>query len=116
MMKEMGYDLRHCEGLNFGRGRRIPLQPFVLKEKLANYYDRTRRGLGYTTPSVQSDLESEKSLPSHSSYSSGCESDVSVGVAFKKLFVNMASTSQMKLEEDIEPFDTDPWAQQLDLQ
>jgi len=39
-----------------------------------------------------------------------------VGAAFKKLFVNMASTSQVELEEDIEPFDTDPWAQQLNLQ
>jgi len=28
----------------------------------------------------------------------------------------MATTSQVKLEEDIEPFDTDPWAQLLDLQ
>ena len=28
----------------------------------------------------------------------------------------MTSTSQVKLEEDIEPFDTDPWAQQLNLQ
>ena len=28
----------------------------------------------------------------------------------------MASTSQVELEEDIEPFDTDPWAQQLNLQ
>ena len=62
-MKEMGYDLRHSEGLNFGKGWRIPLQPFVSKEKPANYYDQTRRGLGYVTPSVQSDLESKKSLP-----------------------------------------------------
>ena len=28
----------------------------------------------------------------------------------------MISTSQVELEEDIGPFDTDPWAQQLDLQ
>jgi len=39
-----------------------------------------------------------------------------VGVAFKKYFVNMTSTSQVEPEEDIEPFDTDPWAQPLDLQ
>ena len=42
--------------------------------------------------------------------------DVSVGIAFRKLFANMTSTSQVEREEDIEPFDTDPWAQQLDLQ
>ena len=71
IMKEMGNDLRRDENLNFERGRHIPLQPFVLKEKPANYYDQTRMGLGYTIPSVQSDSESKKSLPSHSSYSSG---------------------------------------------
>ena len=115
-MKEMGYNLRRGEGLNFRKGRWIPLQPFILKKKSVNYYDQTRRGLGYITPSVQSDSESEKSLPSHSLDSSNWESDVSVGVAFKKLFVNMASTNQVEPEEDIELFDTDPWAQQLDLQ
>jgi len=30
------------------------------------------------------------------------------GVAFKKLFANMISTSKVEREEDIEPFDTDP--------
>ena len=37
-------------------------------------------------------------------------------VAFKKLFVNMTATSQVEPEDDLEPFDTDQWAQQLDLQ
>jgi len=73
MMKEMGYDLRRGEGLNFRKGQHIPLQPFIPKGKPANYYDQTRRGLGYVTPSVQSDLESKKSLPSHSSDSSDWE-------------------------------------------
>jgi len=107
---------RQGEGLNFERGRRIPLQPFVPKEKSANYYDQTRRGLGYTSQSVQSDLESKKPLLSHSSYLSDWESDVSMGVAFKKLFVNIISTSQVEPGEDIGPFNTDPWAEQLDLQ
>ena len=66
-------------------------------------------GLGYTTPSVQSDLESEKPLSSHSLYS------ISMGAAFKKVFVNMISTSQVEPEEDIGPFNTAPWAQKLDL-
>jgi len=39
------------------------------------------------------------------------ESDVSVGVTFKKLFINMTLTSQVELEEDIEPFNIDPWTQ-----
>jgi len=115
-MKEMGYDVRRGKGLNFGKGQCIPLHPFVPKGKPANYYDQTRRGLGYTTLSVQSDSEYEKSLPSHSSDSSDRSSDVSVGIAFKKLFVNRTSNSQMEPEEDTEPFDTDPWARQLDLQ
>jgi len=72
--------------------------------------------LGYITPSAQSDPEFERPLLSHSSDSSEWEFDVSMGVAFKKLFVNMTSTSQVEPEEDTKPFDTDPWAQQLDLQ
>jgi len=40
MIKEIGYDLHHGEGLNFEKGRRIPLQPFILKVKPANYYDQ----------------------------------------------------------------------------
>jgi len=94
MMKEMGYDLHRGEGLNFEKGRRIPPHPFVPKGKPADYYDQTRKGLGYTTPSVQSDLEYAKPLPSHSSNSSDWEFDISVVVAFKKLFINMTSTSQ----------------------
>ena len=43
MMKEMGYNLRRGEGLNFRKGQHIPLQPFVPKGKPANYYDQTRR-------------------------------------------------------------------------
>jgi len=39
MMKEIRYNLRRGEDQNFGKGRDIPLQPFVLKEKHANYYD-----------------------------------------------------------------------------
>jgi len=110
-MKEMGYDLRRSEGLNFEKGWHIPLQSFVPKVKPTNYYDQTRRGLEYVIPSIQSDLGSEKSMSSHSSDSSDWESDVSMGVAFKELFANMSSISQVEPEEDIEPFDTDPWIQ-----
>jgi len=55
MMKEIGYDLRRDEDLNFGKGRYIPLQPFIPNGNPANYYNQTRRGLGYITPSVRSD-------------------------------------------------------------
>jgi len=33
-----------------------------------------------------------------------------------KFFVNRTSTSLVEPEEDIDPFDTDPWAQHLNLQ
>jgi len=48
--------------------------------------------------------------------SSVWESDISVGVLFKNLFVNMTSINQLEHEEAIEMFDAKPWAQQLDLQ
>ena len=56
MMNKMGYDLRCGEGLNFRKGRHIPIQLFVPKGKPANCYDQTRRGLGYVTPSIQSNF------------------------------------------------------------
>jgi len=36
-------------------------------------------------------------------------------VVFEKLFANMTSISQAEQDEDIKPFDADPWAQQLDF-
>jgi len=54
-MKEVGYDLSYGEGLNLGKGQRIPLQPFIPKGKPANYYSQTHRGLGYVTPPIQFD-------------------------------------------------------------
>ena len=91
------------------------MQPFILEGKLSNYYDRPRRGLGYITPPPQSESESEESLSSHSSESSNWDFDISVGVVFKKLFANMTFIRQAEQDEDIEPFDAEPWAQQLDL-
>ena len=61
------------------------------KGKLANYYDKTRRGLGYVIPPTPLQSEEDKSFPSYSSTSSEGESDVSVGVLFKNLFVNITS-------------------------
>jgi len=50
-MKRMWYILNSGDGLNFGKGWCIPLQPFMPKGKSANHYDRTCRRLGYITPS-----------------------------------------------------------------
>jgi len=64
MMKKMGYSLNHGDGLNFDKRRSIPLQPFVLEGKSANYYDRTRKGSGYVTSHPQSESESNGFLQS----------------------------------------------------
>jgi len=72
--------------------------------------------LGYITPPAQYQSEGDESLPSHFSSLSEWESDVSVGVLFKNLFVNMTSINQLEKEEAIETLDADPWAQQLNLQ
>ena len=85
------------------------------KRKPANYYDKTRRGLGYVTPITTFQSKEDNSLPSHSFISSERESDVSAGVLFKNLSINMTAINQLKHEEAIETFETEPWAQQLDL-
>ena len=103
----MGYNLYRGNGLNFGRVRRGLLRTFMLKGKPANYYDKKCRGLGYVTPPALFQSEEDESLPS-SSISSGWESDVSVGVLFKNLFVNMTSINQLEHEEAIETFDAEP--------
>jgi len=115
IMKRMRYNLNHGDGLNFSKERRIPLQPFVPEGKPVNYYDRTREGWNMPPPPY-SESESDESLPSQSSDSSSWDSDISVGVIFEKLFANMTSISQAEQDKDIEPFDVDLRAQQLDLQ
>ena len=93
-----------------------PFAAFVPKGKPANYYNQTRKELGYVIPPTQSESETDESLPSYSSDLSDWESDVGVGVVFKNLFVNMTSISLVDHDEDVEPFDIDPWAQQLNFQ
>jgi len=115
MIRKIGYNLQHGKGLNFGRGRHSLPRTFVLKGKPADYYDKTRRGLGYVTPITTFQSKEDNSLPSHSFISSERESDVSAGVLFKNLSINMTAINQLKHEEAIETFETEPWAQQLDL-
>ena len=90
-MKKMGYDLKHGEGLNFGKGRRSMLRNFVPKGKSVNYC--TRRVLGYVTPasSAMVQVKGDEPIPSHSASSSEWDSDVSVGGMFENLTVNMTS-------------------------
>ena len=55
----------------------------------------------------------DEPISSHSASSSEWDSDVSVGVMFENLTVNMTSSGQL---EPAEATDEEPWAQQLDLQ
>ena len=86
------------------------------KGKPANYYDKTRRGLGYVTPPTPLQSEDNEFIPSHSAFSSEWESNVSTGMLFRNLSINMTSIDQLEHEEAIETFGAEPWAQQLDLQ
>ena len=88
MMEKMGYDLTKRFGLSFGKERRTLLRSFVPKGKAPDYYLQTRRGLGYVSTLVSSDLEYEKwDHHDHSSKTSSWESDVSTGAIFKSLLV-----------------------------
>ena len=73
------------------------------------------KGLGYVTPTPLQPKD-DKSILSHSVTSSEWDSDVNVGMLFKNLSVNMILINQLEYEEAIEMFNTEPWAQQLDLQ
>ena len=97
-MRKIGYNLKHGEGLNFKKGRHSLLRNFVPKGKPANYYDNTRRGLGYVTPTSLAtvQLKDDEPIPSHSVSSSEWDSDVSVGGMFENLTVNMTSSSQLE--------------------
>ena len=108
----MGYNLKHGEGLNFRKGRHSLLRNFVPKGKPTNYYNNTRRGLGYITPTPPATVQfrDDEPMPSYSASSSEWDSDVSVGMMFT---VNMTSSSQL---EPAEGTDEESWAQQLDLQ
>ena len=55
----------------------------------------------------------DEPIPSHSATSSEWDSDISVGMMFKNLTINMTSSSQL---EPAEATDEEPWAQLLDLQ
>ena len=72
-------------------------------------------GLGYVTPTPPATVQfkDDEPIPSHSASSSEWDSDVSAGMMFETLTVNMTSSSQL---EPTEATDEEPWAQQLDLQ
>ena len=68
------------------------------KGKPANYYDNTRRGLGYVTPTPSATVQfkDDELIPYYFVSSSEWDSDVSVGMMFKNLTINMTSSSQLE--------------------
>ena len=73
------------------------------KGKAPDYYHKTRRGLGYITPLVSSDQESDEyALGDHSSGTSSYDSDVSIDNIFGTLSVNMTSISHLEEEDEDE--------------
>ena len=87
----------------------------MAKGKAPDYYQKTRRGLGYVSTPILSDFKSEESLyHDHSSDTLLWKSDVSVGTIFGNLFVNMVSSSHLEDEdEEIIQSDTDLWIKHL---
>ena len=66
--------------MNFGRGRRTLLQSFM-KEKDPNYYQKTRRELGYVSTPIASNFKSKEFLyHDHTSGTPSWELNVSVGI------------------------------------
>jgi len=65
-------------------------------------------GLGYVTPPIPLQSEDNESIMSHSASSSEWNSDVSTGMLFKNLSVNMTSIDQSEHEEVIKAFDVKP--------
>jgi len=107
----MGYSLQreNGNGLNFGKRRRDFLRNFMRKGKLADYYEKTRKGLGYVTPPPSTSVRSkdDRPIPSRSASTSKWESDVSLVTMFENLTINITSSTQF---EPTEPTDVEPWA------
>ena len=120
MMERMGYDLTKESRLNFGRGNRILLRSFVPKGKDPDYYHKTWRWLGYVSTLVLLNFESEEVYHNSSSATSSWDSDVSVGVIFESLSVNMVLASYLEDDrediiesEELIESDSDPWIKHL---
>jgi len=123
IMETMGYDLTKGPGLNFSKRKWALLHSFVPKGKDFDYYHRTRRWLGFVSILVSSDSESEEEVY-HDSLStiSSWDSNVSVGVIFESLSVNMVSASHLEDDgkdiiesEELIQSDSDPWIKHLNI-
>src|SRR3954469_23206716 len=109
-MERWGY--RFEEGLNYGKGRRTPL------EICSSRGLKDHRGLGYSFTPDQSDVNSNLlSRYDHSSDTSYFNSDISVGTLFEPVSVNMVSAQPEANDDEIGLIDTedDPWIRHLNM-
>lgn len=82
----MDYNLEAKACLNFGKGRRSPIKPWVPEGKEVDYYHVTRRVLGYVTPEEQTEEEcSPIERHDHSSDTSSWEFDISISEALQRV-------------------------------
>jgi len=114
MMRKIGYNLQCGDGLNFERGRCGLLWTFGPKGKQQIIMIKHTGGWDMLhLPLCSSPKKKNLSrhiplfhLSGNQTLMWGCSSRTSV---------NMTSINQLEYEEAIETFETDPWAQQLDL-
>src|SRR3954462_13892510 len=79
---------------------------------------KDHRGLGYSTTSDQSDVDSNPlARYDHSSDTSSFNSDVSIGTLFEPVSVNMISAQPEPDDDEIELIGTedDPWIKHLNM-
>jgi len=121
MMERMGYILTKGSGLNFGKGKRALLRPFIQKGKDPDYYHKTQRGLSYVSMLVSLDFESKEEVyHDSSSATSSWDSDVNIGGIFESLSVKIVSANYLKDDEEntieseeLMQLDSDPWIKHL---
>jgi len=121
MMERMGYNLTKGSGLNFDKGKRALLRSFVPKGKDPDHYHQTWRELDYVSILVSSDSRYEEEVyHDSSSATSPWDSDVSVGVIFENLSVNIVSASHLEADgedsfksKELIQSNSDPWIKYL---
>ena len=102
IMERWGYRFEDKEGLNYGKGRKTPLEVCGARGV------KDHRGLGYSTTPDQSDVDSNPLVRyDHSSDTSSFSSDVSVGTLFKPVSVNMVSAQPEPDDDEIELINTE---------
>lgn len=117
MMKRLEYDFKSKPRLNFRKRRRtIPLAK-VPKGKHVDYYNKTKRGLGYVTL-ISSEYEPEfveSFFKDHSFDNFSWDFDTSVGTLFTSRSVNMLSAGQREDEKKDAMLhsENDPWIKHL---